>query len=169
MSQQEEWDHLQEELDWLRDELLIRAEQKRSHLSAVGLNDLYESGDIGALRFHHLHWDGASSSSNGISMSVSAVTYQAALILGEEPIHFITADHFSMVQRFFRTADNRQTIKYSRKIELAPYAAILLGNPEREEFFTHLIVERGITTVDGLRGVMESSEGVPMAMNQGAL
>lgn len=158
----------QEELDRLKEELMERADQKGSVISTVELSGLHQRGDIEALRFHHKYWDGSSSSQAGISLSVSSVTYKAAQIIGEDPNNFVTDNHFEMVRRLWPIVGvKRQRI--SRMIELAPYMALVLGNPELEEHFVSLMTHRGISNVDELREALEGVAGIPTAMHEGAL
>jgi hypothetical protein len=156
------------ELDVLLEELVYRAENNRSALSTVALKDLHHRGDIQALRFHYRHWDASTSSRVGVTFSVSSVTYKAAQLIGEDPNSFVTEDHFGMVRRLWSVCDMRK-LQCGRTIELAPYMALVLGNPEREQLFSSLITDRGITSVEELREVLETVDGIPTAMNIGVL
>ena len=157
----------QKELDLLLEGLELR-EPNQSHLSIFAIRDLHKNGDIQQLRFHYRFWDGSSTSHAGNSLSVCSVIYKAAQILGEDPIMFVTDEHFLLVRRLWQVAA-RRTIQYTRTIELAPFMALLLENPERGDFMASLIRDRGIVTVEGLLNVMESAEGIHTAMSQGAL
>jgi hypothetical protein len=156
------------ELDVLLEELVYRAENNRSTLSTVAIKGLHHRGDIQALRFHYRHWDASTTSRVGVTFSVSSVTYKAAQLIGEDPNLFVTEEHFAMVRRLWSVCDMRK-LQCGRTIELAPYMALVLGNPEREQLFASLITERGITAVDELREILEGTGGGSVAMSMGAL
>lgn len=158
----------QEELDSLLEELVDRAEKNGSTLSTFELRGLHQREDLQALRFHRRYWDASTSSMVGVSFSVSAVTYKAALIIGEDPNSFITDEHFVMVRRLWAFCDMRK-LRCSRTIELAPYMALLLGNPEHEQLLTSLIADRDITAVDELREILEGAKTIPVTMAEGVL
>jgi hypothetical protein len=159
----------QAELDVLLEELVDRAEKNRSTLSIVALRGLHHRGDLQALRFHHRHWDASTTSRTGISFSVSSVTYKAAQLIGkEDPNSFVTEDHFAMVRRLWDACDMRK-LRCSRTIDLAPYMALVLGNLELEQLLVSLLVDRGITSVDELREILEGADRIPMVMNGGVL
>lgn len=157
-----------EELNALHYELSSRTVGNsiiRAVTNTIDLDVLRANKDLKAMKFYSKFLK------EGFNSVVVRAAYNAATVLGEDPMEYMNDDRVSLVKEFVTGTSsviNARTQPLMTQL-LADYCALVLRFPSKVNFLIELVITRGVIDPKAAEDMLDASTDTPTPLTGGTL